>query len=154
MGRSYKDTRVSVDQTQGAIRRMLQYHNAKGVQFREDWAANTLGFSFIHAKKTETAEIPMIVHMHIQIWPKGKKPWDATESSRQQRERQVWRALYWYLKAQLEAVEFGLRTFEDAFLADVVVQDGRTVGDVIREGLVEGKMRLALPSPTGDPVPA
>lgn len=59
-------------------------------------------------------------------------------------ERQVWRALFHHLKAQLEAVAFGLTSFEDVFLADIVAKDGRALGDHIKETLAGG--HLALPA--------
>jgi hypothetical protein len=49
------------------------------------------------------------------------------------------------LKSQLEAVEFGLRTFEDVFMSDIQMsQDGRTIGDYVRGAIAAG--RLALPA--------
>jgi hypothetical protein len=50
-----------------------------------------------------------------------------------------------WLKSQLEAVEFGLRTFEDVFMSDIQMsQDGRTIGDYVRGAIAAG--RLALPA--------
>ena len=46
-----------------------------------------------------------------------------------QEERQRWRALLLVIKAKLEAVESGITTFEEEFLAHVVLPDNRTVGD-------------------------
>ena len=45
-----------------------------------------------------------------------------------QEERQRWRALLLVMKAKLEAVESGITSFEDEFLAHVVLPDNRTVG--------------------------
>jgi hypothetical protein len=46
-----------------------------------------------------------------------------------QEERQRWRALLLVIKAKLEAVESGVTTFEEEFLAHVVLPDNQTVGD-------------------------
>lgn len=46
-----------------------------------------------------------------------------------QEERQRWRALVLVIKAKLEAVESGITTFENEFLAHVVLPDNRTVGE-------------------------
>jgi len=43
--------------------------------------------------------------------------------------RQRWRALLLCIKAKLEAVDSKIETFEEAFLAHVVMPDGKTVGD-------------------------
>ena len=45
-----------------------------------------------------------------------------------QEERQRWRALLLVMKAKLEAVESGITSFENEFLAHVVLPDNRTVG--------------------------
>lgn len=73
-----------------------------------------------------------------------------------QEERQRWRALLLVIKAKLEAVESGITTFEEEFLAHVVLPDNRTVGDwlspQIEQAYDDGQMPgslLALP-PGGD----
>lgn len=54
---------------------------------------------------------------------------DQKERKRQQRIRQRARALLLVIKAKLESVESGVETFEEAFLANVVMPDGKTVGE-------------------------
>jgi hypothetical protein len=51
--------------------------------------------------------------------------------------RQRWRALVLVLKAKLEAVASGISTLEAEFLANVVMQDGRTIGAAILPRLTE-----------------
>lgn len=63
--------------------------------------------------------------------------------------RQSWRALVLVIKAKLEAVEAGISVFEDEFLANIVLPDGRTVGDFIRPQIesayTSGQMPPLLP---------
>jgi hypothetical protein len=47
--------------------------------------------------------------------------------------RQKWRALLLAVKAKLVSVTEGVETFEDAFMAHVVMPDGQTVSDHISE---------------------
>jgi hypothetical protein len=49
---------------------------------------------------------------------------------RDQARRQRARALLLVIKAKLESVESGVETFEEAFLANVVMPDGKTVGEL------------------------
>jgi hypothetical protein len=49
----------------------------------------------------------------------------------EQSERQRWRALILILKGKLEAVELGIETFEAAFLSNLMLPDGSTVGEWI-----------------------
>jgi hypothetical protein len=46
--------------------------------------------------------------------------------------RQSWRALALVIKAKLEAVESGITSFEDEFLAHIVMPDGQTVATHIK----------------------
>jgi hypothetical protein len=51
--------------------------------------------------------------------------------------RQRWRALVLVLKAKLESVASGISTLESEFLANVVMPDGRTLGQTILPRLSE-----------------
>ena len=56
--------------------------------------------------------------------------------------RERWRALALTIKAKVTAVEAGIVTFEEEFLAHVVLADGQTVGRVVERQLAlhyEGK---------------
>jgi hypothetical protein len=48
-----------------------------------------------------------------------------------QNTRQRWRALLLVIKAKLECVENGIATFEEEFLAHIVLPNDQTVGEVI-----------------------
>jgi hypothetical protein len=52
-------------------------------------------------------------------------------------QRQRWRALLLVLKAKLEAVESGISSLEAEFLANVLMSDGRTIGEVLVPRLSE-----------------
>lgn len=54
----------------------------------------------------------------------------AAAEAYEQAVRQSWRALYLVIRARLEAIEAGIETFEEAFLAHVVLPSGETVGDL------------------------
>ena len=69
----------------------------------------------------------------------------------QQAERSIWRALLLTIKGKLESAERGIETFEEAFLANIVMPDGRTVADHTRptiENHYKGRQDVPLlPSP-------
>ncbi len=52
-----------------------------------------------------------------------------------QKNRQRARALMLVIKAKLESVESGVETFEEAFLANVMGADGRTVYEAIQPAI-------------------
>lgn len=72
-----------------------------------------------------------------------------------QEERQRWRALLLVVKAKLEAVESGITTFEEEFLAHIVLPDNRTVGEWLEPQLeaaynAGGMPRLLMPGGRGE----
>lgn len=62
----------------------------------------------------------------------------------EQRERERWRAPLLTIKAKLVSVENGVETFEEAFLAHLVLPGGQTVGQkalpAVREAYESGNM--------------
>mgnify|MGYP000085430866 FL=1 len=46
-----------------------------------------------------------------------------------QAERSIWRAMLLTIKGKLESAERGIETFEEAFLSNIVMADGRTVSE-------------------------
>jgi hypothetical protein len=52
---------------------------------------------------------------------------------REQAQRVRWRALLLAIKAKLESVESGIESFEEAFLSHVVMADGQTIYERVRE---------------------
>ena len=71
-----------------------------------------------------------------------------------QARRQRWRALLLSIKAKLAAVDDGIETFEQAFLAHIVMPDGLTVGEHTHERIASayqsGTMQPLLPPPKKD----
>lgn len=67
--------------------------------------------------------------------------------------RQKWRALLLCIKAKLEAVDSKIESFEEAFLAHVVLPDGSTVAEHTKERIAQaysgGQMVPLLPAPGG-----
>ena len=74
----------------------------------------------------------------------------------EQEERSRWRALLLVIKAKLEAVESGIATFEDEFLAHVLLPNQQTVaqfiGPTISHIYETGRMPPERQLTTGDPV--
>lgn len=74
---------------------------------------------------------------------------DAITAAFEQAIRQRWRALALVIKAKLEAVETEIVTFDDEFMAHIVLPDGQTVGQFMRPQIAiaydEGNMPRLLP---------
>ena len=118
-------TTVSPERSRIEIERTLARYGAK--QFAYGWGVDTamIGFQF------EDRLIRFQLHLpkpgEIKT-PKGRRPRNATKSY-DHHVRQQWRALALAIKAKLELVESGITTFEQEFLAHVVLPNGQTFGD-------------------------
>lgn len=79
-------------------------------------------------------------------------PVDRSADKTAKMHRQRWRALLLSIKAKLVSVDTGIETFEEAFLAHVVLADGSTVSDVVRPAIeqqyVTGRMVPLLGGPS------
>lgn len=79
-------------------------------------------------------------------------PLPAGEGDKEQKlRRQKWRALLLCIKAKLESVASGIESFEEAFLAHVVLPDGQTVWNYVAPRIAEsyeGNKMVALMPPS------
>lgn len=127
-------TKVPVDQTRNEIERVLARYGAnKFAYFSESGRAIILFEA--HSRRIRF-DLPV---------PEGESDKDA------QARRQKWRALLLCIKAKLESVESKIESFEEAFLAHVVMPDGITVGQhtkpLIEQTYKTGSMQALLPAP-------
>ena len=96
------------------------------------------------------ARVQFVAHQRIVRFtvslPDPKKFRD--DQRREQEDRRIWRSLLLVIKAKLESVNTGIATFEQEFLNNIVMPNGRTVGEIvlpqIAESYASGKMPLAL----------
>lgn len=133
-------TRVPVTQSRAEIERLLERHKAMQYGTAVDYGTRQARVQFrLHDR---------IVRFVIAL-PDPKKLGNG--SRLEQAERQRWRALLLVIKAKLESVENAIETFEQAFLANVVMPDDRTVAEilhpVIASAYKDGKMPPQLLPP-------
>lgn len=119
------DTKVSVGQTQGEIRVMVNKAGAEMFAIMEENARVQLAFRM--KDRNVRFSLPM------QPRPPNERPIDANRREKVARSR--WRALMLVIKAKLESVESGIETFEEAFLSQVQMPSGRTVYEEMKEPL-------------------
>jgi hypothetical protein len=60
---------------------------------------------------------------------------DLPTRSTEKEQRSSWRALFLSIKARLVSVDVGIETFEEAFLAHVVLADGQSLYGAVKEGI-------------------
>jgi hypothetical protein len=129
-------TKVPVDQTRAEVERTLMRYGAERFAYMNEVGRAVIMFEA--AGRRIRFELPL---------PEGE-----SDNVAQQR-RQKWRALLLCIKAKLESVGSKIETFEEAFLAHVVMPDGRTVGEhampAIAQSYESKKMLPLLPAPHG-----
>jgi hypothetical protein len=127
-------TKVPVEQTKTEIERTLvRYGAARFAYFTE---AGKAVIVFEAKDRRLRFDLPL---------PPGETDKD------QKGRRQKWRALLLCIKAKLESVASGIESFEEAFLAHVVLPNGQTVADHIAPRIAEayeGNKMLALMPPS------
>jgi hypothetical protein len=132
-GRYAAKTEVPVSRTRDEIERTLSRYGAEA--FSYGWDGDRAVVMF----QAEGRRIRFDVVV----------PGDLTESRRAQVERQRWRALLLVIKAKLEAVAVGIVTFEEEFLAHIMLPDGSKVAEWMAPQLKQvyesGQMPELLP---------
>lgn len=148
-----KNTSVSSEKSRGEIENTLARYGAS---------------AFVYATNNNKAMIQFQAHARrimfvLQLPDKTEKRFTHTRGGKgyqkwtdeiayelwEQACRQKWRCLALAVKAKLESVESGISTFEDEFLAHIVMPDGKTVSqhtkNLIEDAYQTGKMVPLLP---------
>ena len=144
--KAYQTTSTPVAKSQEDIRRILSRYGADGVQFSEDWKGMSLSIRFLYSIK----EIQYSVLFKIPIpkanteSPTGRqRKGTQIEQLQEQLERGIWRAAFWAIKSRMEAVDFGIETFQEAFLSHFEVPGtDKQIGDILIPRLSTGNLRL------------
>lgn len=126
-------TIVSVEKTRVEIERLLEKHKARQYGTAVDHETRRARVQFRLADR--------IVRFVISL----PDPTRYTRPQVDQLERQRWRALLLVIKAKLESVESAIETFEQAFLAQVVLPDDSTVGDAVQPYIADAYATGRMP---------
>jgi hypothetical protein len=119
---SYDTTRVSIADSQNAIRKIVYAHKGTGISFMSRPPKE--GFEALVTMQEQA--------YHIRIMATAKKV-----SDREQEERRVWRVLFWHLKAMFEAADSGVIAIEDIIMPYIVTPDGRTIAEHVAPKLAQ-----------------
>jgi hypothetical protein len=137
-GRFAAKTNVSPEKSKAEIERTLQRYGCAG--FMYGYEGNEAMIAFRAHDKTVKFVLPMPEYNDDQFTktPTGlRRSQSSQEQAFDQAVRQRWRALALAIKAKLEAVEVGIVSFEDEFLAHFVLPGGQTVGERLAGDLAQ-----------------
>lgn len=154
MGTFAKDTEVSVEKSRAEIEGLIVRYGATSTAFMN--APGRALIMFEAKGRRIVFELPLpdrnadvfkrTPHRRIARTP------DEITKAWEQACRQKWRALALVIKAKLEAVESGITTFEDEFLAHIMMPDGQTVSQHVKPRIAAAyetqSMMPLLPAPS------
>ena len=123
------NTSVNVDKSKREIELILMRYGAEQFAYACSAKGATVGFRMRNRMIRLDLPLPGKDHESVALSPGGKLRCDAAiEKAWEQACRQKWRALALIIKAKLEAIESGITSFDEEFLAYTLLPNGQTVG--------------------------
>lgn len=125
-----QNTTVGTDKTISEIRNTLNRYGAVGFAFMEDAYSAQIAFEMkgrrvrfkvMMPEPKEYAEVRVSKYRNRQRTPEELK------TALDKASKQIYRALLLVVKAKLESVESGIESFDQAFMAHLILPSGQTV---------------------------
>lgn len=151
MGKYAERTEVTPSQTLDEIERVLTRYGADQFMFGRDHNRAFVGFRMKQRQARFLLPMPDRKDRQFEKLEQysHRRTGEFSPEKYEQAVRQRYRALLLVIKAKLESIESGIETFEDAFMAQLVLPSGETVGDWIKpqieQAYLNGKMPPMLP---------
>lgn len=151
-----KGTKVAIETTDRQIKDMLRKAGATAYATFENRTSASIAFHLNDLNIRMNLSMPdpdderftmRKVNQHGAMAPQSAS---VAEKLWEQACKERWRALHLCVKAKLEAIDAGVETFEDAFLAHVQTDTGETIGQRIKpqlQSIVAGNMPLQITGP-------
>lgn len=131
-----KGTEVSVEKSEAEIKGLLRRYGATGFIIGEDIGRAQVAFEMNERRVLFRMPLPQRNEQRFTHYKRGGSQWnlvkradDAAIAAWQQGCREKWRALVLCIKAKLESVASGIETFDQAFLAHLMLPSGETMGE-------------------------
>lgn len=125
-------TEVAPDKSRAEIERLLERYGATGFQYGWHSGHALIGF--------ELRQRPYQVMIHLPSLDKFR-----SKAAYEQAVRTKWRVMVLWVKSQLEAIEEGIVTPEEAFLAYALLPNRQTVGQWAADQLSDATKRGLMP---------
>jgi len=150
-GRYAERTEVPSGRSRDEIERTLQRYGATAFAYGWENGAATVMFEIGTPRGVRRIRFRLAMPdrqaREFTETPTGRaRSASAAEQEFDRATRQRWRALSLVIKAKLEAVEAGISTVEDEFLAQICLPDGSTVGEWAADQLAVTYERGAMPA--------
>ncbi len=148
--KAYQNTFTPAARSQEDIRRILIKYGADGMQFSEDRKNRmiTVRFAYTISSIEYFVSFKVPIPKADEMTPTGRpRKGSQIAELEKQNERGIWRAVFWAIKSRMEAVEFGIETFQEAFLSHFEIQGtDKSIGDVLIPRLASGGLKQLMDS--------
>lgn len=122
MSKYAEGTSVSIERSKAEMEKLLMKYKAD--QFSSGWTEGKNVVAFRMRTRYIKIELPLAVYGKART----KKNWTMGQDQCDAENRRRWRALILYVKAKLESVESEIVSFEEAFLAHILLPNRQTAG--------------------------
>lgn len=143
-----QNTTVTVERSIAEIRTVLKRYGADQFMQAEDETRNLamIDFRVNNRRIRFVLKLPHRDEFRRTLKKRNLRSPKAIDKAYEQGQRQRWRALLLCIKAKLEAVEAGITSFDDEFMAHIVAPDGRTMSEIIQPQIEHAYQAGAVPS--------
>lgn len=123
-----RTTSVPIDRSKFEIEKLLERYGADQFIYAQEAGRALIGFRY--NGRVCRLTLPILPAKKFSLSPAGKQRTESQmDNAWAQDVRARWRALKLVLQAKLEAVESGISSFEQEFLANILLPNGRTLGE-------------------------
>jgi len=135
MSKYAEGTSVSVARSKAELEELLAKYGATSLATYQSGAEAAVAFEMTGRRVVFKLSLPdpnddAFTHKRVNQHGKGEpRPPGEARGQHEKACRRLWRSLLLAVKAKLVAVEDGVETFEQAFMAHVMMPDGRTVAE-------------------------
>lgn len=142
-------TTVSAESSRVEIERTLKRYGADRLMSGYDSVMALVSFEAQGRRVKFVLPMPIRDAFAYDVRHRRRTP-KAAQAAYEQEVRRRWRCLALAIKAKLEVVASGIATFEEEFMANIVLPNGSTVGEwavpQIDNAYLSGDMPRSLPS--------
>jgi tRNA nucleotidyltransferase (CCA-adding enzyme) len=148
----YADTEVDAEKTQQDITQLLRKYGVSQINWQIDYDMEQVQLDFVieYMKQEDQTTHRIAVRVKPPMFAAKRRTWDPKLGRYKKEEMANWaqsmRLLFYWIKAKLEAVSFGLNSVEKEFLSDIIttLPDGSkmTVWDMISRQMANNSLML------------
>ena len=135
--KNYQNTTIAPEKSQADITKILRKYSIYEVQHTNQKESFSVAF------KVELPEISIPLMIRIDV-PYSQKD-DKYDKNGYKKQRILYRSLFYYVKALLNAWDNGLKTFTEIFMPHLVLPNGRTIEQTLlpqlQKAIAENKIK-------------